>query len=344
MPLAVQLHEDDDEELTLVVSVLVGSDQREMGLAFLTAVENYPNFYRGQVITVDEDGNPAFLAVPAVSVDDVVLDPATWEELRRQMIDFVGMESAFRAARLPFRRGVILAGPPGVGKTLVFRALTGHLVGRCTVLWLTSRAINYPVDVARLFEFARSVAPTLMLLEDLDLIVRDRRNGRPAILGELLSQLDGPASSDGVIACASTNDASVLDEALSTRPSRFDRIISVGLPSREARLGMLHRFVSDVPNMHADLDWVAGQTAHLTGADLRELVVTAFAESQRYAGSGESSEAGVTAPEAVGSLETVHFVRALEQLAAANAAARQSGVRGRRLGYAGQFGFTRTRD
>jgi AAA+ superfamily predicted ATPase len=344
LPLAVEVRFVADSEPGLAVSVLVNQEHKELALALLRAVEEYPNFYRGQVITVDEDGNPSFLSVPAVSMDDVILDPTTWHQLRRQVLDFVDMEPAFRAARLPFRRGLLLAGPPGVGKTLAFRALTHTLAGRCTVLWLTSRAIGYPSDIARVFALARSLAPTLVLLEDLDLIVRDRRVGRADLLGELLAQLDGAESSQGVIVCASTNDASALDEALSARPSRFDRVINVGLPSQEARLAMLRRFVADLPRVAADLDWLATHTADMTGADLRELVITAFAEAHSGSDSDENAmgaarPASENASDAARTLETVHFVRALDQLAQANEAARRSGVRRRALGRSGQFGF-----
>jgi SpoVK/Ycf46/Vps4 family AAA+-type ATPase len=344
VPLAVEVRFAVDTEPGLAISVLVAEEHKQLGLALLRAVEEYPNFYRGQVISVDEQGNPAFVSIPAVAMDDVILDPATWRELRRQVLDFVDMEPAFRAARLPFRRGVLLAGPPGVGKTLAFRALTHHLAGRCTILWLTARAIRYAEDFARVFGLARSLAPTLVILEDLDLIVRDRRMGRADLLGELLAQLDGAESSQGVIVCASTNDASVLDEALSSRPSRFDRIINVGLPSTEARLAMLRRFVAELPRVDADLGWVASQTADMTGADLRELVITAFAEAQSGRDSGENAmgappAAGDNAVDAARPLETAHFARALDQLAHANDSARKSGVRRRGAGRAGQFGF-----
>ncbi len=333
IPLAVSVAEKDctDGSTRIAISVAVAVVHQELGRTLLKAVEAYPNFYRGQVITIDPSGMPEFQEVPEVALDDVVLEPELWSAIREQVLDFVDMQQAFRAARLPFRRGIILAGPPGVGKTLVFRALTHRLRGRCSVLWLTARSIPEPPAVRRVFELARALAPTLMLWEDVDLTVRDRRAGNTAaVLGELLAQLDGPASSDGVIACASTNDPSVLDEALSTRPSRFDRIVFVGLPSEGSRLRMLRRFVADVPAVDADLAWVARETADLTGADLREVVITAFAEAQREAGDSSAPAA----------LETRHFRTALRQLAEANKAARRSGVRRGPTARRGQFGFS----
>jgi AAA+ superfamily predicted ATPase len=316
VPLALQvqkLRSPEGMQLMLLVPTL----HKDLGLDLLRAIVGYPNFFRGASITVDESSEPSFLTVPEVALDDVVFEPDVWAAIRQQVLDFVEMEQAFRAVRLPFRRGVILAGPPGVGKTLLFRALTHRLIGRCTVLWLTARAVPDAAAVTRVFELARSLAPTLMLWEDVDLTVRDRNAGNAAVLGELLAQLDGPASSDGVIACASTNDPSVLDEALSARPSRFDRIVAVGPPCEAGRARMLERFVADIPHVSADLAWVAREAVDMTGADLRELVIVAFSEAQR-----ESADRSTPAE-----LTTHHFGLALRQMAEASAVARRAGVR-----------------
>jgi AAA+ superfamily predicted ATPase len=331
VPLALQVQKLRPPE-GIQLMLLVPTLHKELGLDLLRAIETYPNFFRGASITVDEASEPGFLSVPLVELDDVVFEPEVWAAIRQQVLDFVEMEQAFRAVHLPFRRGVLLAGPPGVGKTLLFRALTHNLVGRCTVLWLTARAVPDSGAVKRVFELARALAPTLMLWEDVDLTVRERNNtGNTAVLGELLAQLDGPSSSDGVIACASTNDPSVLDEALSARPWRVDRIVAVGPPSEAGRARMLERFVADIPCVTADLAWVAREAVDMTGADLRELVIVAFSEAQR-----ESADRSTPAE-----LTTHHFSQALRQMAEANAVARRAGVRRGRGSRPGRLGFTR---
>src|SRR5207244_10841293 len=134
-------------------------------------------------------------------------------------------------AGLPVRPRWVLAGPPGVGKTQVFRALTHERAGLYTILWLTPQSFGPFCNMASLFAFARALQPTLLLWEDLDLVVRNRHDPFTAgLLGELLAQLDGAESSTGLITCASTNDTSALDTALSARPSRFDRIVHIGPP------------------------------------------------------------------------------------------------------------------
>jgi SpoVK/Ycf46/Vps4 family AAA+-type ATPase len=271
-------------------------------------VEAGPRLYRGHAIGLSADGFPCFLSVPQARFrEDVILDPGIQAEIERQVLRFAEREAAYRAARLPFRRGLILAGPPGVGKTQVFRALTHELSGRYTVLWVTPGTISWECSVADVFAFARALRPTLLLWEDLDLTVQDRSSGRPAReLGELLAQLDGAEPADGIITCASTNDVSALDRALSARPSRFDRVLHISPPGPEARLRMLRQFASGIEHLEADLALVAGSTDGLTGAHLRELVVGAFTCALEEA--GDAARAGTA------SVTTSHFLQALERL------------------------------
>ena len=296
----------------LHVTIYVRSDDRAIGLALLEQVDAQPNFYRGQVITLEAGNRLAFVQVPPTSFEeDLVLEPSLETEIERQVVHFVEREPLFRAVGIPFRRGVLLVGPPGVGKTQVFRALSHRLAGRCTILWLTSRAVENPEGIASIFALARSLAPTVLLWEDLDLTVRNRAAGNGSLLGELLAQLDGAQSNEGVITCASTNDAAALDEALSQRPSRFDCVLHIGPPSRETRLRMLRRFSQRIPRLQADLDVVADSTAGLSGAHLKELVTASFTQAVNGSlGTASADELPVT---------TDHFLAALESVRATSA-------------------------
>jgi len=166
---------------------------RDLAGTFFAQVDKRPKLYLGHVIRLTQQGYPQFMSVPETRFhEDVILEPAIQTEIERHVLRFSKREAAYRGAGLPFRRGVILAGPPGVGKTQVFRALTHELSGRYTVLWVTAGTISWECSVADVFTFARSLRPVLLLWEDLDLIVQDRAPGRfTRELGDLLAQLDG---------------------------------------------------------------------------------------------------------------------------------------------------------
>jgi SpoVK/Ycf46/Vps4 family AAA+-type ATPase len=292
----------------LEVWVHLRAVDRDLAGTFFAQVDERPKLYLGQVIRLTPQGYPQFTSVPEARFEqDVILHPAVQSEIERQVLRFSEREAAYRAAGLPFRRGVILAGPPGVGKTQVFRALTHELSGRYTVLWVTSGTISWECSVADVFTFARSLRPILLLWEDLDLIVQDHAHGRSTReLGELLAQLDGAESAEGMITCASTNDVSALDEALSGRPSRFDCVLHVAPPGQEARLRMLHRFASRIDHLEADLALVAERTDGFSGAYLKELVVGAFTCALDEA---DGTQATTTVP-----ITTSHFLQALDRL------------------------------
>jgi cell division protease FtsH len=129
----------------LEVWVHVRAVDRDLVGTFFAQVDERPKLYLGHVIRLTPQGYPQFMSVPEARFhEDVILDPAALQsEIERQVLRFSKREAAYRAAGLPFRRGVILAGPPGVGKTQVFRALTHELSGRYTVLWVTSGTISW---------------------------------------------------------------------------------------------------------------------------------------------------------------------------------------------------------
>jgi ATP-dependent 26S proteasome regulatory subunit len=301
VPLVVGVAQRDE----LVVWVHSRAVDRDLAAKFFEQVDDQPKLYLGQVIKLTPEGYPQFMSVPEARFhQDVILDPTVQSEIERHVLRFSERETAYRAAGLPFRRGLILAGPPGVGKTQIFRALTHELGGRYTVVWVTSGTISWECTVSDVFTFARALRPTLLLWEDLDLTVQDRAPGRSTReLGELLAQLDGAESAEGMITCASTNDVSALDKALSARPSRFDCVLHLAPPGLAARLRMLRRFASGIEHLEADLDLVAERTDGYTGAYLKELVVGAFTCALDEADDAHAP-----------TVSTHHFLQALEQL------------------------------
>jgi cell division protease FtsH len=230
------------------------------------------------------------------------------EELR-EVVDFLRRPERYQrlGARIP--KGVLLAGPPGTGKTLLARAVAGeagvpffYLSGSDFVeLFVGLGAAR----VRELFEEAKTKAPCLVFIDELDTIGKARGGGGPAALGghdereqtltQLLTEMDGFDSSGGVIIMAATNRPEVLDPAL-LRPGRFDRQIVVDRPDRRGRAAILAvhaRRVALAPDV--DLEVVAARTPGFAGAELanviNEAALLAVRRDKRKVGMAELDEA-----------------------------------------------------
>jgi len=233
----VVAYEDEGEERKFVLSVgqgwqsvsvkaLADGDQQEAVADLFKDIERWiakNNFYRGQKI--DADGK--FLELEDVSEEDLILDKDTKRELFRNVKLMVDRHEDYAKWNIPSNRGVILAGPPGNGKTLSMKVLAKLL--DCTFMWVSPAHVEN--GFAAIYEFARELAPTVVLLEDADSFGLDRRiGGFNGALGELLGILDGFEKNRGVITILSSNYAEVLDSALTQRPGRFDTKIRIDPP------------------------------------------------------------------------------------------------------------------
>src|SRR5205823_4823407 len=181
-------------------------------------------------------------------------------------------------------KGVLLVGAPGTGKTLLARAVAGEAkVPFYSVA--ASEFIEMIVGVGAsrvrdLFAKARQAAPAIIFIDELDAIGRSRgaairmggNDEQEQTLNQILTEMDGFSSREGVIVIAATNRADVLDQAL-LRPGRFDRRVMVQPPDRRGRAAILRIHTRNVPLApDVDLDQLAAQTPGSVGADLRNLV------------------------------------------------------------------------
>ncbi len=183
--------------------------------------------------------------------------------------------------RIP--KGVLMMGPPGTGKTLLARAIAGEAgVPFFSISGSDFVEMFVGVGASRvrdLFEQGKKNAPCIIFIDEIDAVGRHRGAGlggghdeREQTLNQLLVEMDGFESNDGVIIIAATNRPDVLDPAL-LRPGRFDRRIVVPRPDLRGRIGILNVHVRRVPLSAAvDLDVIARGTPGFSGADLESLV------------------------------------------------------------------------
>ena len=203
------------------------------------------------------------------------------EELA-EIVDFLRDPQRFveLGARIP--KGVLLVGPPGTGKPLLARAVAGEAgVEFLSISGSDFVEMYVGVGASRvrdLFEQAKKAAPCIIFIDEIDAVGRQRGTGlggghdeREQTLNQLLVEMDGFGTNDGVVVLAATNRADILDPAL-LRPSRFDRQIYVGYPDIKGREDVLKIHTANKPLAEdVDLAKVARGTAGFTGADLENL-------------------------------------------------------------------------
>jgi len=208
-------------------------------------------------------------------------------------------------------KGVLLIGAPGTGKTLLARAVAGEAkVPFFSIAASECVEAIVGVGAARvrdLFSKARAAAPAIIFIDELDAIGRSRsaalrvggNDEQEQTLNQILTEMDGFDSREGVIVLAATNRADVLDQAL-LRPGRFDRRITVQPPDRQGRAAILRIHTRNVPLApDADLDQIAQQTPGMVGADLKNLVNEAALTAAR------KGEAAVTMADFADAIERI---------------------------------------
>jgi cell division protease FtsH len=222
-------------------------------------------------------------AQQTVTFDDVAgIDEAENELI--EIVDFLKNPSKYQRLGGTMPKGVLLIGAPGTGKTLLARAIAGQ-AGVPFFSLSASEFIEMIVGIGAsrvrdLFRQAREAAPAIIFVDELDAIGRTRGTGaqlgghdeREQTLNQILTEMDGFDSREGVIVLAATNRVDVLDPAL-LRPGRFDRRVVIQRPDRAGRAAILKVHTKTVPLApDVALERIAAETPGLVGAELRNLV------------------------------------------------------------------------
>jgi transitional endoplasmic reticulum ATPase len=243
--------------------------------------------YRNDFLTALKRVQPSamreiMIQVPDVSWDDVGgLDQA--KELLREGIELpLRHPEAFRRLGIRPANGFLLYGPPGTGKTLLAKAVAreseANFIATKSSDLLSKWYGESEQQIARLFQRARQVAPTVIFIDELDSLAPQRGGmlGEPAVtervVNTLLAEMDGLEELRGVVVVGATNRPTLLDPAL-LRPGRFDELVYVPVPGLEGRLQILKIHTEAMPLAEdVNLQTLADHTRGYTGADLEDLV------------------------------------------------------------------------
>ncbi|HBW56851.1 MAG TPA: cell division protein FtsH [Oscillatoriales bacterium UBA8482] len=212
-----------------------------------------------------------------------------------EIVDFLKSPQRFTEIGAKIPKGVLLVGPPGTGKTLLGKAVAGEAgVPFFSISGSEFIELFVGTGAARvrdLFEQAKKKAPCIIFIDELDAIGKSRSSGsfqsgssdeREQTLNQLLTEMDGFKENKGVIVVGATNRVDILDAAL-LRPGRFDRQITVGLPDRLGRIGILKVHARNKPfDEDVSLVQLANRTPGFSGADLANLLNESAILATRY--------------------------------------------------------------
>jgi ATP-dependent Clp protease adapter protein ClpS len=263
------------------IAVPVGAD----GAAFvqrafseLESAVNDARCYRGKVLSLDGDrdyrGRTRGIMVhklPSVQREDVILPEATLKLLDRNVLSFVGSRPQLRRLGQSTRKGILLYGPPGTGKTHTIRYLASNLPGHTTLI-ITAAQVAL---LAQYMNLARLLQPAMVVIEDVDLIARNREQMGPcdeSLLNSLLNEMDGLKQDADILFILTTNRPEQLESALASRPGRIDQAIEVPVPNDAGRKKLVQLYGRGLPLGDAVVSEAARRTKGVSAAFIKELM------------------------------------------------------------------------
>lgn len=261
-----------------IIRVFYNDGAEENALNFLSELEAYSkehNYLKNTKI----DASLKHIDLDRVYTwDDIILPESVLHELQINTSHLFEDLELYRKNNLTFKRGIILKGVPGTGKTLIGKILCSQ--AKCSFIWVTPKFMLHPKHISEIGNLARELAPSILFLEDMDLYGESREsNSNAGLLGELMNQLDGLIENKYVVTIATTNKPENIEDALRNRPGRFDRVLDISKPDTLCRKKMLQLHIGSCICEGIDLDKIASRTEGFTGAHIKELVTTAIVDA-----------------------------------------------------------------
>jgi AAA+ superfamily predicted ATPase len=270
------------EGVHVEIAVPPGEGGLQLSRAFLDQVErliNQSGSYRGKVISLEAShsysgkaGSVKVHKLRSVRRHEVILPEKTLNLLERNVSEFISQRDRLRSLGMAVKKGLLFYGPPGTGKTHTIHYLASQLPCHTTLL-ITAEQVGL---VGEYFQLARFLQPTMVVIEDVDLIARSREDMRSAceesLLNRLLNEMDGLREDAAVLFVLTTNRPDQLETALASRPGRIDQAIEFSLPDEAGRRKLVDLYSHGLTVPNDVVEVIVRKTNKSSPAFIKELM------------------------------------------------------------------------
>jgi len=272
------------QELGVKVEMAVppGDSGAALSRSFFAQLEDLVNAagsYRGKVVSLEASDNYSGYTgkvrvhkLHSVRREEVILPPKTLDLLDRNVNDFIQQREKLNQLGMPIKKGLLFYGPPGTGKTHTIHYLASQLREHTTLL-ITAEQVGL---LGMYMQLARFLQPALVIIEDVDLIARDRNQMHgpceESLLNKLLNEMDGLREDAAILFVLTTNRPEQLEAALSSRPGRIDQAIEFPLPDEIGREKLIRLYARNLPLAEEIVARTVKKTRQASAAFIKELL------------------------------------------------------------------------
>jgi AAA+ superfamily predicted ATPase len=205
---------------------------------------------------------------PNLSWDEIILPATLKEDIKQNIEDFINRKEHYRKLNIPYKRGFLFTGPPGNGKTMLLKVIASDYKSLKFIYFKFDQHSDND-DINNVFQKAKELAPSILCFEDIDSLFKSN-----ITLSHFLNKLDGFEERDGTLILATTNHPEEIDPAITSRPSRFDRVWMINNPEWQCRKIFLQRHFN---GLFSDslVESITAKTEGFSMAYLKELFISA---------------------------------------------------------------------
>ncbi len=285
-PVVILLHQATSYGQCNGIRVEIATLNNEIGTkiseSFFKALEKAiekSNCYRGKILSLEvkdqyrgESSGIAVHKLKEVDRSEVILSESTLELLDRNVMRFMEHRPKLAKLGLDTKKGLLFYGPPGTGKTHTIHYISGALEGHTTFI-ITAEQIGL---LGEYMTLARLLQPSIVVIEDVDLIAKDRTTMQSSCeevyLNKLLNEMDGLKQDSEILFILTTNRPEALESALASRPGRIDQAIEFPLPDEKGREKLIHLYSRNLELCESVIKATVSKTENMSASFIKELM------------------------------------------------------------------------